>query len=123
MDTHVPQKSLNRDTHGYFTQVDPIVQRVPGTLLVVGPPGLLKDLVNALALLPFEPVAAGDAWRPRDAVGSGVTVPAGGAPRPLQAAAILEETMSRGRSGERRQGEEKTQHNNRRVYCYRTSLF
>lgn len=61
-------------THCYFSQVDPIIQRVPGTLLVVGPPGLLEDLIDALALLAFEPVAAGDARYPRDAIGSWASV-------------------------------------------------
>ncbi len=81
--------SLYQDTYSYFTQVNPIIQRVPGTLLVVGPPGLLEDLINALAFLTFEPVTAGDTWSTRDAIGSRVTVSARGACRPLNATAIL----------------------------------
>ena len=86
---HVRQKHVGRDTYSHFTQVNPVIQRVPGTLLVVWPPGLLEDLIDALAFLALEPVTAGDAWRPRDAIGSRVTLPAGGACRPLQASAIL----------------------------------
>jgi len=76
-------------THGYFTQVDAIIQRVPGALLVVGPPGLLEDLVDALAFLAFDSVAAGDARRPRDAVGSRVPLSARGACWTLNATAKL----------------------------------
>lgn len=88
-DTYVPQKHVSRDTYSHFPQVNPVIQRVPGTLLVVGPPGLLEDLIDALAFLTFEPVTAGNAWRPRDAIGSRVTLPARGACRALQASAIL----------------------------------
>lgn len=80
----------HQDTHSYFTQVDPIIQRVPGALLVVGSPGLFEDLADALAFLTFESVAARDAWRPRDAVGPRVTVSARGSCWPLKAAAKLE---------------------------------
>lgn len=96
-DAHVPQKhhSLCHYTYSYFTQVDPIIERVPGTLLVVGPPGLLEDLVDALAFLAFDPVAARDARRPRDAVGSRVTLSANGARWPLDATAILEKNRGK----------------------------
>lgn len=77
-------------THSYFTQVDPIIQRVPGTLLVVGPPWFLKDLTDAFPLLTFESVTARDTWRARNAVGSRVAVSSRGACWTLHAAAILE---------------------------------
>ena len=92
--TETPHSSETRhsryqDTYGYFTEVDPIIQRAPGTLLVVGPPGLLEDLVDALSFLTFHPVAARDARRPGDAVGSRVTLSARVACWPLHAAAKL----------------------------------
>lgn len=77
-------------TYCYFTQVNPVIQRVPGTLFVVGFPGLLKDLVHTLAFLAFEPVAARDAWSPWDTVISRVTFSPRGAGWALQTAAILE---------------------------------
>ena len=94
MNTHIPQSelyhALYQDTHSYFTQVDPIIQRVPGTLLVVGSPGLFEDLADTLAFLTFEPVTARDTRRSRDTVGPRVTVSARGSCWPLNAAAILE---------------------------------
>lgn len=111
------------DTYSYFTQVDPIIQRVPGTLLVVGPPGLLEDLINALAFLTFEPVTAWDARRPRDAVGSRVTVSARGACWPLQATAILEKKQGREEEVVGADNEKKAHNNICRVYCYLTSCF
>lgn len=41
------------DTYTNFTQVDPVIQGIPGTLLVIRPPGLLKDLIDTLAFLPL----------------------------------------------------------------------
>lgn len=79
------------DTYTYFTQVNPIIQRIPGTLLVIGPPGLLEDLIHTLAFLPLEPVTTRDPRRPRDTVGSRVTISARGACWTLQAAAKLGE--------------------------------
>lgn len=79
------------DTYSHFTQIYPIIQRVPCTLLVVGPPRLLEDLVDALALLAFHAVAARDAWRPWDAIGPWVTISSWGACWPLHAVGILGE--------------------------------
>lgn len=92
--THIPQKQhcdYEESTHSYFAQVDAIIQRVPGALLVVRPPRLLEDLADALAFLAFVPVSPGDARCPRDAIGPGVTVPARGACWALHAAAELEQ--------------------------------
>lgn len=80
---------FHTDTYADFTQVNSIIQRIPGTLLVIGPPGLLEDLVHALAFLPLRPIATGDPRRSWDPVGSGVTVSARGACRTLQAASKL----------------------------------
>lgn len=74
--SRVEKNLLEVNTHSHFTQVNPIVQRVPGTLLVVWPPGFLEDLANALTLLTFIPITARDAWCPWNAVGPWVTVPA-----------------------------------------------
>lgn len=41
------------DTYTDFTQVNSIIQRIPGTLLVIGPPRLLEDLIHTLAFLPL----------------------------------------------------------------------
>lgn len=84
-------------TYSYFSEVDPIIQGVPGTLLVVGPPGLLEKLIDTFALLPFETITSRDAWRSRDAVGARVSVSAGGSCWTLHAAAILPEQANRGR--------------------------
>lgn len=77
------------DTYTDFTQVNSIIQRIPGTLLVIGPPGLLKDLIHTLAFLPLQPITTGDPRRPWDSVGSRVSISARGACRTLQAAAKL----------------------------------
>lgn len=83
-------QSLYQHAYRHFAQVDPIIQRVPGALLVVGSPGLLKDLINAFTFLTFEPITARDARCPGDAVGPRVTVSAGCAYWPLHATSILE---------------------------------
>lgn len=77
------------DTYADFTQVNSVIQRIPGTLLVVGPPGRLEDLIHTLAFLPLQPITTGDPRRPRDTVASGVTISARGARRTLQAATKL----------------------------------
>lgn len=77
------------DTYADFTQVNSIIQRIPGTLLVIGPPGLLEDLIHTLAFLPLQPITTGDPRRPWDTVGSRVTFSARGACRTLQAATKL----------------------------------
>ena len=91
LEHHFPQTSHSRfcNTYSYFTQVNPIIERVPGTLLVVGPPGLFKDLVDALAFLAFRPVATWNTRRSRDAVGTRVTLSARGACWTLHATAKL----------------------------------
>lgn len=58
----------------YFSQVDAIVEGVPCTLLVVRPPRLLKNLTDALSLLPLHPIASWDAWCAWDTIGPRVTV-------------------------------------------------
>lgn len=101
--THIPQKyncNWNKSTHSYFSQVDAIIQRVPGTLLVVRPPGLLEDLADALAFLTFVPISTGDARCPWDAIGPRITLSARGACWALHAATKLEKTRWRRSEGE-----------------------
>ena len=76
-------------TYCYFPQVNAVVERVPGTLLVVGSPGLLKHLTHTLALLASHAIATGDARRSRDAVGSRVSLSARVTRWPLETASIL----------------------------------
>lgn len=78
-----------RVTYCDFTQIDPIIQRVPGALLEVGPPGLLEDLIDTLALLTFGAVATRDARGPWNAVGPWITFSTRGACWALKAAAVL----------------------------------
>lgn len=87
----VRARTAYADTYGHFPQVDPIVQRVPGTLLVVGFPWLLEDLADTFPLFTFEPIAARNTRRAWNAVGSWVTVSARGAWWALHAAGILTE--------------------------------
>lgn len=122
--------SVHQDTYCYFTQIDPIIQRIPGALLVVGPPGLLEDLADALAFLTFEPITTRDAWRPWNAVGPWITVSARGACWPLHAATILKkkqhgrEEVNMEVDDVKKRGQHNNNNNsNRRVYCYRTSCF
>lgn len=77
------------EPHRDFAQVDPVVERVPGALLVVGLPGLLKDLPLTLALRTLQAIAARDARRARDAVDAGVPLTARDPRRSLQAAGVL----------------------------------
>ena len=76
-------------TYCYFPQVDAVVEGVPGTLLVVGSPGLLKHFTNTLSFLASHAIAAGDARCPGDAVGSGVSLSARVTRWPLQTASVL----------------------------------
>lgn len=83
------------NTYSDFTQVDSIVQGVPGTLLVIWSPWLLKDLTHTLAFLAPLAIASRDAWCPRDAIAARVALSARGASRALWAAAVLENKRHR----------------------------
>lgn len=113
---------LYRDTYSYFTQVDPIIQRVPGTLFVVGPPGLFKNLINTLAFLTLQPVTTRDARCSRDAIGSRITFSARGACRSLHASAILE-NLKKKRACRHEGWQWKEANNICTAYCYLTSCF
>lgn len=90
-------------TYSYLAQVDPIVEWVPGTLLVVGFPWLLKHLTHTLSFLPLDAITPRDARGPRDAIVARVTLPSRGASRTLGAAVVLENERGRerGRDGGR----------------------
>lgn len=72
-----------------LAQVDAIVECVPGTLFIIGFPGLFKPLAHTLALLPFDPISAWQTWSARNPIGSRITIPSRSACGPLQAAGIF----------------------------------
>lgn len=116
LNTQIPvqHEQLHQDTHSYFSKVDPIIQRVPGTLLVIWSPGLLEDLADAFPFFTFESVTSRDTRRPRDAIGPRVTVSTGVSCWPLHAAAILGSQEGEGVEWD---------NNLKIVYYYLTSTF
>lgn len=62
-------------TYCYFPKIYAVIKCTPRTLLEVGCPGLLDALSHALSLFPLQPVPSWNSRRPRDPIGSWVSIP------------------------------------------------